>query len=122
MIHSTEMKIEVRREGPVAVLVPDGSITIGEAADSFRIALNGALDAGATALLVVGARVRYMDSTGMGEMIAALRRLLPSGGRVGIASPSPKLREILDITGLSGIFVVGDDEAAVIERLSVSTK
>src|SRR6185503_16098048 len=112
------MKIDVRREGSLAVLVPDGSITIGESCDALRTALDAVMDAGATSIIVDGSRIRYLDSTGMGEIIAALRRLRPSGGKVGIASPSPKVREILEITGLTAIFVTGDDEASVRQKLA----
>jgi anti-anti-sigma factor len=114
------MKIDVRREGTLAILVPDGSITIGPPCDALRTALDAAIDGGASAIIIDGSRVRYLDSTGMGEIIAGLRRLMPSGGKVGIASPSPKLREILDITGLTAIFVTGDDEAAVKEKLAAT--
>jgi anti-sigma B factor antagonist len=118
MIHSGEMKVEARRLGPVAVLTPDGSVTIGESAENFRVAIDAAIDGGARHVLVEGSRIRYIDSTGMGEMISALRRLMPAGGRVGIAAPSPKLRDILEITGLAAIFVVGEDEGAVLRKLS----
>lgn len=113
--------IEVRRKGSIAVVRPEGRITFGEHSAAFKLALDEAIDAGAYDLIVDGSRIAYMDSTGIGEMVGALRRLMPSGGRLGIAAPSPKLREILDITGLDTVFVVSDSEESVRERLSALT-
>lgn len=122
MIHFGSMKIDSRSEGAVAILAPDGRITIGEASEVWKRALASAIDGGATHVIVDGSRIAYMDSSGIGEMIAALRRLIESGGKMGIAAPTPKLREILEITGLNTIFVVGESEGAVLNQLPVFTR
>ena len=115
------MKIDFRREGHVVILAPDGRITIGESAEAWKAALASAIGSGAAHIVVDGSRIAYMDSSGIGEMIAALRQLSESGGRLGIVAPSPKLREILEITGLGAIFVVGENEQAVLGLLPALT-
>jgi anti-sigma B factor antagonist len=111
------MNIEVRRRGAIALVRPDGRITIGAHSARFRAALDRAIDEGASHVVVDGSAVAYLDSSGIGEMVAAMRRLMPAGGCLGIVAPSPKLREILEITGLVRVFVVGEEEDGVIERL-----
>src|SRR5258705_6775643 len=108
MIHFEEMNIEVHLSGPIAFVRPYGRITFGEASVEFKSAMDGAIDAGAQHVVVDGSKVAYIDSTGIGEMVGALRRLMPSGGKLGISAPSAKLKEILEITGLQRIFVVAD--------------
>jgi anti-sigma B factor antagonist len=116
------MKVEVRKTAPVGVIAPEGSITIGASVESFHAAIETVLSAGARHVLVDGSRVRYMDSTGMGELIAAHRRLSETGGHVCIFAPSAKLREILDITHLSSIFQISENEETAMEKLPQSTR
>ena len=115
------MKIEARQNGTIPVLAPQGRVTIGESALALKTALDEALQAGAPHIILDGARMEYLDSTGIGEIIAAARRLSESGGgRIGIARPSPKLREIFEITGLRVLFIVADTEEGVVEALAVA--
>lgn len=111
------MRIDVRRLGAIPVIAPEGRITIGVSAHALKDAIDTEIQAGAHHLIVDGARVAYLDSTGLGELIAAARILSERGGRIGIAAPSAKLREILDITGLTALFAVGDDATVVAEAL-----
>jgi len=118
MIHSGRMKVEVRKAGGVPVLAPDGRVTIGAPSRALKAAIEAELQQGAAALIVDGSRVEYLDSSGLGELIAAARTLSERGGRLGVCSPSPKLKEILEITGLSIVFLVGDDEQSVAAALT----
>ena len=111
------MKVEAHRIGAIAVLAPAGRITIGESAWALGSALGEAIDGGATHVIVDASRVDYLDSSGIGELVAAARRLSESGGRLGIASPGAKLREILEITKLYRIFPVADSETALAAEL-----
>jgi anti-sigma B factor antagonist len=117
MIHSGPMKVETRRRGEIPVLSPAGRVTIGAPAAALKQALEEAAAGGASHIIVDGSRVEYMDSSGIGELIATARELAGRGGRVGIASPSAKFREILEITKLQTLFVVGDDEQSVAAKL-----
>lgn len=113
------MKVEVGMAGGIPVISPRGRITIGESTLAFKAALDLAVGSGARDVIIDGARLEYMDSTGLGEIIAAARTLSESGrGRVGIVSPSPKLVEILEITGLDEVFVVRESEPELIAVLT----
>ena len=110
MIHSGSMKVDARGSTEIPVLVPSGRITLGESTRSVQAAIEQAIERGARHLIVVGTNIDYLDSTGIGELIAAVRLLMESGGKVGIAAPSPKLREILEITHLDNVFLVRESE------------
>jgi len=112
------MKVDARGSLQIPVLVPSGRITLGESTRSFQTALDQAIDRGARHLIVDGSHIEYLDSTGIGELIAAARRLMGSGGRVGIVSPSPKVREILEVTHLDNIFLVRESEDALAAELA----
>jgi anti-anti-sigma factor len=112
------MKVEARGSVEIPVLVPTGRITLGESTRTFQSAIEAAIDRGARHLIVDGSGIDYLDSTGIGELIGALRRLMEAGGRVGIAAPSPKLREILEITHLDSIFLVRESEKEIEAELT----
>jgi anti-sigma B factor antagonist len=112
------MKIELRNTGTMPVLAPTGRITIGRPSADLKAALDSAIDSGAHHIIIDGSNVEYLDSTGIGELIAAARKLSETNaGRVGIARPSTKLREILEITGLNALFIVRESETEVAAAL-----
>jgi len=118
MIHSAAMKVDARGSTEIPVLAPSGRITLGQSTLTLQTAIEEAIVRGARHLIVDGSRIEYLDSTGIGELVAAVRRLMESGGKVGIAAPSPKLREILEITHLDNVFLVRENEDALAAELS----
>jgi anti-sigma B factor antagonist len=116
------MKIELRKAGPIPVVVPDGRVTIGAASLALKAAIETELQQGAPNLIVDGSRVEYLDSSGLGELISAARTLSERGGRLGVCAPTPKFMEILEITGLHVVFLIGDTEEAVASALMPSTR
>ncbi|HET7522485.1 MAG TPA: STAS domain-containing protein [Bacillales bacterium] len=48
-------------------------------------------------------RVEYMDSTGLGVFVAALKYTKKHGGRIKITGPTPRVKRLFDITGLAEI-------------------
>src|SRR5262245_54106319 len=118
VVHLPIMKVEVRRVGDIPVLCAEGRITIGSPSIALKAALDSEIRQGALNILFDGSRVEYLDSSGLAELIAAARTLTERGGRLAVSAPSHKLREVLEITGLERVFLVGDDEATVLEELT----
>ena len=48
----------------------------------------------------------YIASVGLGVLVAAQRRLMDRGEGLRLAGLSPHLREVLDLAGFGGIFVM----------------
>ena len=57
------------------------------------------------------AKVEYLDSTGLGVLIGALKRLREKQGNLVIVSPSMRIMRIFEITGLYKIFTIYETEA-----------
>jgi anti-sigma B factor antagonist len=76
-------------------------------APQLRVALSRALDAGARRITVDVRDVPFIDSSGLGVLVGALRRLRESGGTelivVGLQDP---VRKVFDITGLDQLFTL----------------
>ncbi|HYZ94052.1 MAG TPA: STAS domain-containing protein [Actinomycetota bacterium] len=50
--------------------------------------------------------VEFMDSTGLGVLIGALKRLREAGGAMVLAGIRPAVGRVLEITGLDRIFTI----------------
>jgi anti-sigma B factor antagonist len=119
------MEYAIHLEGDVAVIRPVGRITIGESAEAFGRAVHAAFASGASHLLVDCAKVPYADSSGIGELLGAMRRARESGGMVGLFGPRGKIHEILELTKLSGYFAIGrteDDARAMLTQMTAARK
>lgn len=50
----------------------------------------------------------FIDSTGLGVLVRALKRLRHHGGELVLRSPRPNARKVLGITGLDRVFTIVD--------------
>ncbi|MFD8543994.1 STAS domain-containing protein [Streptomyces sp. NPDC059649] len=55
-------------------------------------------------LLIEVSEVEFLDSTGSGVLVGALKRTRAHGGMVGIVAPDAVFRKTLRVTGLSRLF------------------
>jgi anti-sigma B factor antagonist len=94
---------------------------IGEAdlytAPELKQALNGLVDGGAHSVLVDLSRTTFLDSTTLGVLMGAVRKLRPRGGQVAISCSDPNIRKIFEITLLDRIFAIFDSNEAGIAYL-----
>jgi anti-sigma B factor antagonist len=104
-------KLSSRQEGGVAVLDVAGAITIGEGANAVRSALDGLAS---KKILLNLAEVSFIDSSGISELVDALKTVAKNGGQLKLLKPAQRVKDILRITKLHTMFEVYDDEAAAV--------
>ena len=75
-----------------------------------RKLVKGLLLQGHRQILLNLSDVTYIDSCGVGELVSAYTSAARQGGRIAFAAPSPRVREVLSISKLLGIFNVFDSE------------
>ena len=85
-----------------------GRVTIGHDA-KMRDAIQEALDAGARHVLMNMERVTKMDSSGIGELVAAHANVTNNGGRFILVALSDRLATVLQITQVLGVLESFDD-------------
>ncbi len=105
------MDISVRQSGGFTILDAKGKITIGAGDVALREAITGALDAGAQRNLVNLKQVTTIDSSGIGELVAAYTSASNRNAKLALISLPPKVQDILQITQLVTVFDIYDDEA-----------
>ena len=64
-------KLTTRQVGDVTVMDVSGRITLGEGSSALRDALHSAVEAGNRKILLNLGEVNYIDSSGIGELVAA---------------------------------------------------
>ena len=104
------MKISQRQVGDVTIIEPKGKITIGAGDVALRNAIEEAAGGGRTKLLLDLQKVSKMDSSGLGELIAAHNTVTESGGKIRLMNLPPKLYGVLGATQIVSVFDVFDDE------------
>jgi len=98
------MKARVRQVGQVAVVDIEGKITIGEGDMVLRDRVVELLDKGSHAIVLNLERVTYMDSAGIGELVACYKRAKEKGGTVKLLNPSGTVLDLLTLTKLEEVF------------------
>jgi anti-sigma B factor antagonist len=93
------MDIDVTQSSGVAVVAPRGDLDMATVQD-VRRALAGLLDGGQSRLLIDLDGVGYIDSSGIGALIAAMKQARAAGGDVRLCALQDEVRAIFEITRL----------------------
>ena len=109
------MKVALRQIGNVSVLDLSGKITIGEGDMVLRDKVHELLDAGKNQILLNLEKITYMDSAGIGELVACYKRAREKGGTVRLLKPSGKVYDLLQLTKLEEVFDTFREESEALE-------
>jgi len=104
------MKATVRHIGKIAVVDLSGKITIGEGDVVLRERVTELLEGGNQNVLLNLEKVSYMDSAGIGELVACYKRAKEKDGTVKLLNPSGKVYDLLQLTKLEEVFETFKDE------------
>ena len=98
-----ELSVSTREEGQFTVVEVGGEVDV-YTAPRLREAVVSAIDAGNVKLVIDVDRVDFLDSTGVGVLVGALKKVRGEGGTLDIVCTQPRLLKIFDITGLDKVF------------------
>lgn len=98
------MKIQPRHVGDVVVLDVDGEILGGPDTEAFEAAVQSTLANGGRKVLVNLSGVQWINSTGLGILIAGFTTMQRGGGALKLLNVSERIAGLLAITRLSTIF------------------
>ena len=114
------MKINVRKEGRVTILYISGKMTIGKGDVTLRENFKELLGAGERFFIFHMTQVSYLDSAGVGEMIACVKRAYQRGGIIKIVLlPKGKAREVFAVACLDKVFEIFTNEEAALAGFQV---
>jgi len=106
-----ELDLKERQAGDVTILDLNGSVRIGEGSIALRNAIRQLTESGKSKILLNLGNVNYMDSSGIGELIANYTTVSRSGGQLKLLNLTDKIQNLLVITKLLTVFDVYESEA-----------
>jgi anti-sigma B factor antagonist len=109
------LRIIERNAGEVEILVLEGRIVLGEESNSFREKMKSLLAAGNKKIVLDLANVSYIDSAGLGTLVATFHNVRSQGGTLKLANLGQKFNEILQMTKLMTVFDTYNSEGAAIQ-------
>ena len=104
------MKIDSRQREGVTILEPKGKVTIGVGDVALRNAVHEAVGGGSKKIMIDLSGVTTIDSSGIGELVAAFTTVTNRGGKLKLLHLPPKVHDIMQVTQLITVFEVFDDE------------
>jgi anti-sigma B factor antagonist len=108
--NTMSLKIHRREADGVMILDLTGRITTGEPSVTVRDAVRKEIDKGFKNILLNMGEITYIDSAGLGELIAAYTTVKNRGGHLKLLNLTKRLHELMQITKLYTVFDVYDDE------------
>src|SRR3712207_4039498 len=115
------LKITERHAGPVAVLELSGHLVADESACRSLQQVSLLVVAGWLNVLVDLRNVTYIDSGGVGSLVASFVHVTRRGGRLKILAPSARASHVLDISGLVDVFEIFEDEEEALRSFAAPT-
>ena len=112
------MKFATRKAGDVVIIDVEGKILLGEGDVEIKQTVDDLLRKGHKKILLNLAKVPYLDSAGLGEIIRCFTALRKNGGHFRLLSPNKRILDLLSITKLLNVFDCFDNESSAIASFS----
>lgn len=109
------LRMTDREVNGVNVIDLEGRIVLGEESNSFRERVKSLLAAGKKKIVLNLANVTYIDSAGLGTLVATFHSARSQGGMLKLANLGTKFKEVLQVTKLMTVFDTYDSEAAAVQ-------
>jgi anti-anti-sigma factor len=101
--------------GGVQVLRLKGRLTLGEASRALRGCISELAAEGHKYLLLDLSEVSWVDSSGLGALVAGYNSLKLQGGSVGLFQVPKRVQELLEMSKLTALFkIFNTEEEAVL--------
>ncbi len=112
------LKLSDRQVDGVEVVALEGRIVLGEESNALREKVKGFLAAGKKNIVLNMSNVTYIDSAGLGTLVASHHSAKTQGASLKLSNLGQKFQEVLQVTKLLTVFEVYDSEAAAIRSFS----
>jgi anti-sigma B factor antagonist len=104
------MEITERTVDAITILDLSGKLTIGEGSQLLKDKCESLVFQGRNRVLVNLAAVPYIDSGGLGQLVACYTTLAKAGGRLKLLNVGARNHDLLSITKLVSVFDTFDTE------------
>ncbi len=105
------MDLDIKENGTLCTLKVKGRLVSGEAVNQFEGAFLNALSSGHIHLILDLEAVTFLDSSGIGSVVNALRTSSKVGGSAKLVNPSSFASKMLKMVGVLELFQIFGSEA-----------
>lgn len=102
-----ELTLNHRKEGDRTVLEVGGEVDV-YTAPKLREKLVELVGEGHYQIIVDMTKVEFLDSTGLGVLVGALKRVRSNDGDLYLVCTQPRIRKVFEVTGLTKVFSLFD--------------
>jgi anti-sigma B factor antagonist len=115
-------RIEEERPAPdVTVLVVHGDADL-HTSPELRERLGAAIDAGDSSIVVDLTKTSFLDSTALGVLLGAVKRLGAGEARIQVVVSRPEIRRIFEITLLDQVLPLAETRAEALAAASAGVR
>src|SRR2546428_14178452 len=98
------LEVETRTaDNGITVVAPTGRLDVA-GAPALKEAISEVVKNGPPRIVIVMEGVSFVDSTGLGSVISALKQVRGSQGELRLAAPNQQARVVLELTTLDPVF------------------
>jgi anti-sigma B factor antagonist len=116
------MEISERIVDGITILDLNGKLTIGDGAQLLKDKSESLVFQGRKQIIVNLGAVPYIDSGGLGQLVACYTTLTRAGGRLTLVNLNTRNHDLLSITKLVAVFDTFDSEREAIESYPAATR
>jgi len=117
-VNSMGIQVTTRQVGDVSVVDVAGRITLGEGGSTLRETIRDLVSKGNKKVLLNLGEVSYIDSSGIGELVAAFTTVTNQGGVMKLLNLTKRVQGLLQITKLYTVFEVFDSATSAIHSFA----
>ena len=115
------LNISERRVGDITIIDLDGKVTIGETNRQLHDSLRRLVTEGTNRIILNLEKVKFIDSSGLGEIVAGYSTLKAHGGSLVLVNMPDRVVDLMTITKLYTVFDVFDSESAALSAMENET-
>jgi anti-sigma B factor antagonist len=116
-----DVNITNKEIGGISVVALDGRIVLGEESNLLRERVKTLVGEGKKKIVLNMANVTYIDSAGLGILVAAHVSAKNQGAALHLSNLGNKFHDVLQLTRLLTVFSVYDTEADAISSFGTSS-
>lgn len=109
------LNITEREAGDAAILDLDGNIIMGGGSARLRETVRRLIQEGKEKIILNLAGVKYIDSSGVGELVSSSVALNRAGGQLKLLNLPEKVEEVMALSSLLSIFEIYEDESKALQ-------
>jgi anti-sigma B factor antagonist len=109
------LTIDTREVSHVTILDIHGRIILGPEIGTLRTAVHELVAQVKKKIILNLADVDYIDSSGVGELVASFTTVRNAGGELKLLNLTQKVHDVLHVTKLYTVFDIKDDEFTAVK-------